>query len=134
MGLLDTLGGLAGGGDAGRDASLLPAILNQLAKYPGGIAGLIGAFERGGLAAIVQSWIGSGANQPVSPQQLDTVLDAGVVDGIAQESGQDRGSVLDGLARLLPGLVDQATPDGNAQDARAFDAGGLMGTLGKLIG
>ena len=50
-------------------------------------------------------------------------------------SGQDSGSVLEALTGLLPMLVDQATPEGEAslqsgqQDSLL---GGLAGMLGKL--
>jgi len=130
MGLLDSLTSLAGGGSA--NGGLLPIVLQQLAKYPGGVAGLIADFQRGGLGGLVQSWIGTGANEPVSGQQLDGVLDRGVVDGIAEQSGQDRGSVLDALAGLLPQIVDGATPDGTAQGVESFNASSLLGMLAQF--
>lgn len=130
MGLLDSLAGLAGGG--GNGGGLLPIVMQQLARYPGGLAGLIGDFQRGGLGEIIQSWIGTGANQPVSPRQLDDVLDRGVVDGIAEQSGQDRGSVLEALAGLLPQIIDRATPGGTAEGAGSFDAASLLGMLAQF--
>ena len=132
MGLLDSLASMAGGASGGGDGGLLPIVMKQLANYPGGVPGLIAAFQKGGLGEVVQSWIGTGPNQPVSAQQLDAVLDPGTVDAIAQESGQDRPSVLEALAGLLPKLVDQATPDGTAPAGGGFDAGALLGMLGSL--
>ncbi|WP_459616185.1 YidB family protein [Bordetella sp. 2513F-2] len=133
MGLLDSLTQIAGGA-GNNNAGLLPVVLNQLANYPGGIAGLIESFQRGGLGEIVQSWISPGQNEPVTANQLDAVLDPGVVDNIAQESGQDRGSVLESLTSLLPQIVDQATPDGSADNAQPFNASAVLGSLGKLFG
>ncbi|SAI23748.1 Uncharacterized protein conserved in bacteria [Bordetella ansorpii] len=129
MGLLDSLTGSLGAGD---ENGLLPIVLKQLARYPGGISGLIADFEKGGLGGIVQSWTGAGDNASVSAQQLDGVLDRGVVDAIAQESGQPRDSVLQSLTGLLPNLVDQATPSGTAEDAKGFDVGSLIGALSQL--
>jgi Uncharacterized protein conserved in bacteria len=131
MGLLDSLASMAGGASGGGNG-LLPVVLRQLANYPGGVAGLIAAFQKGGLGEVVQSWIGTGQNLPVSAQQLDAVLDRGTVDAIARESGQDRPAVLEALAGLLPKLVDQATPDGSVP-AGGFDAGGLLGMLGGAL-
>jgi len=122
---------MAGGASRGGHG-LLPVVLRQLANYPGGVAGLIAAFQKGGLGEVVQSWIGTGQNLPVSAQQLDAVLDRGTVDAIARESGQDRPAVLEALAGLLPKLVDQATPDGSVP-AGGFDAGGLLGMLGGAL-
>lgn len=131
MGLLDSLASMAGGASGGGNGLLL-VVLRQLANYPGGVAGLIAAFQKGGLGEVVQSWIGTGQNLPVSAQQLDAVLDRGTVDAIARESGQDRPAVLEALAGLLPKLVDQATPDGSVP-AGGFDAGGLLGMLGGAL-
>jgi len=132
VGLLDSLVSMAGGASGGGNG-LVPIVLKQLSNYPGGVAGLIAAFQKGGLGEIVQSWIGMGQNLPVSAGQLDAVLDPGTVDAIAQESGQERSSVLDALTGLLPKLVDQATPDGSLPSG-GFDAGALLGMLGKLRG
>ncbi|MFP3700208.1 amino acid ABC transporter permease, partial [Burkholderia sp. SIMBA_013] len=45
MSLLDTLASMAGGGQQGGSASLLPALIEQLSKYPGGLSGLIASFH-----------------------------------------------------------------------------------------
>ncbi|MEI2418408.1 YidB family protein [Orrella sp. JC864] len=136
MGLFDslktTLGTSLGASLGGNAGGLLPIVMAQLANYPGGMDGLIAAFERGGLGAIVQSWIGKGENLPVTGGQLDAVLDPGVVDAMAAQSGQSRPALLDALAGLLPGLVDKATPNGTAADLQSFDASSLLGMLAKL--
>ncbi|CFU11378.1 Uncharacterized protein conserved in bacteria [Bordetella pertussis] len=65
--------------------------------------------------------------------QLDSVLEPGMVDQMAQQSGQDRGDVLANLSRLLPGLVDTATPGGQAESGQSFDAGSLLASLSGLL-
>src|SRR5690606_25975810 len=96
--------------------------------------GLIQKFQQGGLGEVVASWIGSGPNQPVSPGQLQSVLGNDLVSQLAQRSGQDSGSVLSALSAMLPSLIDQATPNGEAsvqsgQDSSLLSA--LSGMLGK---
>ncbi len=134
MSLLDTLASMAGGGQQGGSASLLPALIEQLNKYPGGLTGLIASFQKGGLSEIVASWVGTGQNLPVSPGQLGAVLDPGVVNELAAKTGQDTDSVLGSLASILPQLVDKATPDGAVQPGQTFNPADLLGSLGGLFG
>ena len=128
MSLLDTLASMAGGGDGqqGGNASLLPALIEHLNQYPGGLSGLIASFQKGGLGEIVASWVGKGENLPVSADQLGSVLDPGVVQSLADKTGQDASSVLGSLSTMLPQLVDKATPDGTAQPGQSFNPTDLL--------
>ncbi|MGB6105004.1 MAG: YidB family protein [Pusillimonas sp.] len=137
MGLLDSIVSAVGGDNpqAKDQAGLLPALMEMVNNYPGGLPGLIQKFQEAGLGGLVASWIGTGPNEAVSPGQLQSVLGDGIVGQLAQRSGQDSGSVLSALAAMLPKLVDQATPDGEAslqpgQNSKLL--GSLSGMLGKL--
>lgn len=134
MSLLDTLASMAGGGQQGGSASLLPALIEQLSKYPGGLSGLIASFQLGGLGEIVASWIGKGQNLPVSADQLGQVLDPGVVNELAAKTGQDTGSVLGSLSSLLPQLIDKATPEGAVQPGQSLNPTDLLASLSGLFG
>ncbi|WMD23560.1 YidB family protein [Achromobacter seleniivolatilans] len=134
MSLLDTLASMAGGNQQGGSASLLPALIEQLNKYPGGLSGLIAQFQQGGLSDVVASWVGTGQNLPVSPDQLGSVLDPGVVNDLAAKTGQDTNSVLGSLSSLLPQLVDKATPDGAVQPGSQFNPTDLLASLSGLFG
>ncbi|MGE8655395.1 MAG: YidB family protein [Achromobacter sp.] len=134
MSLLDTLASMAGGGQQGGSAALLPALIEQLNKYPGGLSGLIASFQQGGLGEIIASWIGQGQNLPVSADQLGRVLDPGVVEELAAKTGQDTGSVLGALSALLPQLVDKVTPDGAVQPGQSFNPSDLLASLSGLFG
>nr|WP_256943259.1 YidB family protein [Achromobacter xylosoxidans] len=134
MSLLDTLASMAGGGQQGGSASLLPALIEQLNKYPGGLTGLIASFQKGGLSEIVASWVGTGQNMPVSADQLGSVLDPGVVNELAAKTGQDTDSVLGSLSSLLPQLVDKATPNGEVQGGQQFNPADLLASLSGIFG
>ena len=134
MSLLDTLASMAGGGQQGGSASLLPALIEQLSKYPGGLSGLIASFQQGGRGEIVASWIGKGQNLPVSADQLGQVLDPGVVNELAAKTGQDTGSVLGSLSSLLPQLIDKATPEGAVQPGQSLNPTDLLASLSGLFG
>lgn len=65
-----------------------------------GIADLVKRFQNAGLGALIQSWISTGPNQPVSAEQLQQIL------GIKDDA------VLQQLAQILPGMIDHLTPSG----------------------
>jgi uncharacterized protein YidB (DUF937 family) len=136
MGLLDSVLGMAqqalsepgtGGGAA---PDLLQAALGMLNNDApgGGLGGLVQAFQQGGLGDVVQSWVGTGQNLPVSPEQLQSVLggENGPLAQIASKLGMNPADVAGHLSQWLPQLVDQATPGGQ------LPQGGGVGALADL--
>ena len=107
--LQGVLSNLFGSGQAGGQGEL-SGVLGGLGG--GGPAGLVQRFQGAGLGSIAQSWIGTGANQPVSPQRLQGVLGAGQVQSMAAQSGMAPDDLLSQLSQHLPGLVDRMTPNG----------------------
>lgn len=98
-GLGGGLGGLLAGGAAG---GLLGSGLNDL----------LGRFMQNGHGDVANSWIGTGANHAISPDQLQEALGPDTVSSLAQQAGISDVDVLNGLSQDLPGVVDQLTPDG----------------------
>ena len=82
----------------------------------GGLAGLISSFEQAGLGQIAQSWVGNGPNQPVSPQQLQSVFGEQQVQGMASQAGMQPQDFLSQLSQHLPNAVHGMTPDGRLPD------------------
>ena len=138
MGLLDSVVSALGAGNAQtpQQAALLPALIEQVKAYPGGIPGLLAKFREGGLSAVVASWVGSGPNLPVSGEQLQSVLGSDMLGALVKSSGLDLNSVLGGLSTMLPNLVDQATPNGEADLAKleSLSSSSLLGMLGGFLG
>ena len=127
MGLLDNvIGALAQPGSGGGGNDPMQALMGLLNQH-GGLGGLLQQLQQGGLAGAVQSWIGSGSNQPVSPDALGQVLNADAVSGFARQLGVDPQEALGHLSQMLPQVVDHLTPQGQ------LPAGGLDG-LGALLG
>ena len=135
MGLLDSIVSSMSARDPqmADQASLLPALIDQVNRYPGGLPGLIEKFQQGGLGGAVASWIGTGQNDPVTPGQLNSVLGDGIVSQLAERSGLESGAVLSSLSAMLPSLVDQLTPNGQADVANAGNSG-LLSTLSGMLG
>ena len=99
-GLGDLLGGLLGGG-AGAGSAI-----------SGGLGDLLKQFRQKGLGDAAQSWIGTGPNKAISPQDLESALGADTLDTLSQHTGMGRDALLNGLSRQLPRFVDQLTPNG----------------------
>jgi uncharacterized protein YidB (DUF937 family) len=129
MGLLDSVvGALGQGGGAGGQGDLMGVVASLLdSNGPGGgLAGLVARFQQGGLGDVVQSWIATGPNLPVSADQLGQVLGKDTLSSLAGQLGLPQGDLAQQLSSLLPQVVDRLTPDGQ------LPQGGAMGNLGDL--
>jgi uncharacterized protein YidB (DUF937 family) len=82
----------------------------------GGLAGVLERFNQAGLADQVKSWIGTGANLPISAEDIQRVLGSGRLQEIAAKAGISHEQVSAELAKVLPQVVDQLTPNGRLAD------------------
>jgi uncharacterized protein YidB (DUF937 family) len=121
MGLLDSLGlGDALKGALGQvEAAALPALINGvLAKTQyRDLNGLVAALQNGGLNTQVQSWLGPGANIPITEDQLKAVLGNAQVQEFARHLGLPVDQTLAMLAKFLPGIIDKASPNGTLKSS-----------------
>jgi uncharacterized protein YidB (DUF937 family) len=93
------LGGLLGGGAAG---GILSGGLNDLLKQ----------FEEAGHGDVANSWVGSGPNKTISPNDLGNALGADKVNTLMAHTGMSRDDLLNGLSQQLPELINHLTPQG----------------------
>ncbi|MFU8886599.1 MAG: YidB family protein [Cyanobacteriota bacterium] len=98
--------------------SLLQTVITQA----GGLQGLAGRFNTSGMAEVFNSWVGTGENGAIKPEQIEAVLGNQIVQQIAQKLGIDTNQARQALAQLLPQAVDQLTPAG-AIEAEAAGPG-----------
>ena len=131
--VLSAAASMAMGKEQKEQASLLPALIQVVNQYPGGIGGLLETFKQGGLGAIVASWMGQGQNLPVEPNQLEQVLGAGMVSDLAEKTGLDQSSVLGHLTTLLPLVVDKVFSSADDSAPAQLDTSTLLSSvLGML--
>lgn len=97
--LLSGLGGAAGGAGVG---GLLGGGLNELLKR----------FKENGQGEAAESWVGTGPNKQLAPNQLETAIGADVLATLSQQTGLTREELLARLSKELPSAVDRYTPDG----------------------
>ena len=135
MGLLDSVVGALGQSQGGGQPDLLGAVIGMLGQgggQPGGLgglAGLVAKFQQSGLGDVAASWVGTGENQPIAPDQLGGVLGNDVLSGLAQQMGMNQGDLLGQLSQMLPQVVDQLTPQGQMPQGGLGDIGDLLGQL-----
>lgn len=111
-GLLNSLGGLVGpaggtlaGGAAG---SVLTSGLDDLMRQ----------FEAKGMGRAMQSWVGSGPNEEVTPQELGRAIGDERIDMLTRQTGLSRQDLLEELSAQLPEFIDKLTPRGRIPDER----------------
>jgi uncharacterized protein YidB (DUF937 family) len=122
---------LGQGKGAGVSAVLLQQLIAMRSK-PGALGELTNKFQSAGLGNILQSWIGTGQNLPISPDQVSKVLGAGTVADLAKKAGIGEQETSGALASLLPQVIDKISPGGKVPAAN--DPGGALASLGKLLG
>lgn len=99
---LGGLGGLLGGlGGAGAGGLL-----------SGGLGELVDRFRQSGQGDVADSWVSTGPNREIAPQQLEQAIGPDVLATLTQQTGLSREEILARLSRDLPQAVDQYTPEG----------------------
>jgi uncharacterized protein YidB (DUF937 family) len=128
------LGGAAGGGLLDRllggnplAGSTVPPTDSTLAQaktaVPQGLQSLVQRFEQGGFGDVAKTWVGTGQNRPIGPDQLHQALGADTVDELSRQTGIPHQDLLSQLAQALPMLVDRLTPDGRIPAPHEMQAG-----------
>lgn len=97
-GLMDGFRRMAGGAGAG--------------GLMGGLAELVERFSGSSHRAKAQSWVSTGQNESIGPDELEQTLDEETISELVEKTGLSRSELLSRLSETLPEAVDQATPDG----------------------
>ena len=105
MSLLDgLLGGVVGGEMA--------TMVNSFIQQHGGVQGIVAQLEKQGFGPTVQSWVGIGANQPISPDQVHQAFGGGTLAQLAAKVGMNPQELAQKLSQVLPTAIDKLTPEG----------------------
>ncbi len=125
-GLSDILNGMTGtgagkgGGMGGLLTGLLPMVGAMLAG--GGLQKVLAGFQANGLAEQAGSWLGTGANEPISADDVRKVVTGDELTRIAGQLGISETDAAAALAQVLPAVVDKVSPDGQLPPTRELDA------------
>lgn len=129
----NALGSALGNGGQGLDAM---GLVTGLMQQNGGLAGLLEVLQSHGLGEQVASWVGNGANQAITGEQISAALGQGPLANLANQFGLDSQQLGGMLAQYLPDVVNQLTPEGRLPDNAASGdlvQGGLAALAGKLF-
>jgi uncharacterized protein YidB (DUF937 family) len=118
MGLLDDVmsqfGAVSGRPIEPGHHGLARELLGMLAPtgMSAGLANLVNICHKKGLGDVVNSWIATGENLPITAEQARTILGTSEIQGLSARAGIDPPATIAACAQLLPLIVDRATPDG----------------------
>jgi uncharacterized protein YidB (DUF937 family) len=107
MGLFDgLLGGVVG--------AEMAIVVNGLIEKHGGVQGIVAQLEEQGLGGTVRSWVGTGANQPITADQVHQAFGSETVKQLAARVGMTPEDLAAKLSQILPQAIDKLTPGGVA--------------------
>jgi len=78
----------------------------------GGLRDLLESFNSSGKGEIADSWVRTGPNKPILPQELEAAISPEVWASLSEHTGLSRQELLSRLSRELPEAVDKYTPEG----------------------
>jgi uncharacterized protein YidB (DUF937 family) len=131
MGIDDILAMLGGQkGAAGGLSSVMKLFGGSSSE--GGLQGLVSGLNKNGMADHVQSWVGSGQNKPVSAADVQEHADPAMLNKIAEQAHMTPEQVSQNIAKVLPEMVNKATPQGQMPTEDPFAKGsGMMQDMFK---
>ncbi|TSB24138.1 DUF937 domain-containing protein [Psychrobacter sp. YGAH215] len=123
-GLGDILGGVLGGqttrgGFGGKGmlvAFLMPMVLSWI-KRNGGLSGALSKITGMGYENQARSWMSNQeVNDNLDPNEITRLFDESEIQQVAAHTGANEMEVRQGLAELLPEVMNQLTPNGNLEN------------------
>ena len=77
------------------------------------LGGLMEQFKNKGMGDLFKSWVGSGENKEITPEQVKEGIGHDKLNEMAQKSGLSVSDLASKLSKYLPGVIDKLTPSGS---------------------
>jgi uncharacterized protein YidB (DUF937 family) len=116
----------------GQPTAIAGILQEVLAANGGGVAALVSRFQAAGLGSNAQSWVSTGENQPISPDQISNVFSTGQIKEWATQANTTPDKLSAVLAEALPQAVDHVTPGGQVPASNAIPD--LSSLIGRFFG
>jgi uncharacterized protein YidB (DUF937 family) len=113
------------------DKANLIQMAQKLMEDQGGLQGLVSSFQQNGLSDTVASWIGTGSNLGVSPEQIQQVFGNEKIASLASNFGIDPQQASSQIAEFLPTVIDKISPNGQLPES--FDLSSLTSIAGSFF-
>ena len=114
---------------------LASSVMQMINSQPGGLSGLLQQFHDKGLGGLVSSWVSTGQNVNISPNQLEQVFGSGALNDIASKLGMSQEQAGSAMSQVMPELINQLTPQGqvtaDSENSVAEGLDALSGSLGR---
>src|SRR5215471_20508350 len=119
-------------GAAGASNPTVGGLLQMINNHPGGFSGLLQTFHEKGLGGVASSWVGTGANQSISAEQIQNVVGEEHIKLFAAKVGIPPEQASAKIAEYLPQIVDRLTPNGQVPSGNIMELGrSLLQSFGK---
>ena len=110
----DKIGDMLRGAGARNPSDPQGGILDQISKGVSGTAlgDILDRFRGAGAGSKVDSWVGTGPNQPIQPSDVEAAIDEDTLTSLSMQTGLSREELISRITRDLPEAVNKMTPDG----------------------
>lgn len=133
MGLLDTFENMADAQGAASSAGITGGLLQALEEHPGGLSGVMNAFQNNGMSEHVQKW-SNGQQTSATPDQIQQgVGGTGFIENVAAKAGVSPEVAKVAMATVLPAVIAHFTNGGEQSPPQSGYAGVASQILGKLF-
>jgi uncharacterized protein YidB (DUF937 family) len=89
------------------------------------LQGMMAALQSKGLGREVKSWVSTGQNTQVTSADIKKAADPAALRAMANEQGMSPDEMCGHIAKILPQIVDQMTPDGMVPQMGAMKDGAM---------
>lgn len=86
--------------------------IQKIIEENGGVSGIVQKFKDKGFAEAATSWVGTGENVNISPDEVMKVLGSDSVQELAKKVGLDSEATAGLIGNLLPMVIDKLSPNG----------------------
>ncbi|RLP22128.1 YidB family protein [Mesorhizobium sp. YM1C-6-2] len=89
-------------------------LMDQLSKGVSGtpLGDVLDRFRNSGAGAKVDSWVGTGPNQPIETEEVESAIDEETLAALSEQTGLSREELIARITQALPEAVDKMTPNG----------------------
>jgi uncharacterized protein YidB (DUF937 family) len=103
--------------------NLIMSLIGQMGGNKGGanMNGLLENLNSAGMGDQVKSWVGTGDNKSITPDQVTKAFGADHIAQAAKDAGCTPQEAATQLSKVLPQVVDTATPAGKPPATDEFD-------------
>ena len=109
---LDSVFGGVAGENQAQSGNLLLQVVLSLLQQNGGLEGVLGKLRQGGLGRQADSWVSTGQNMGISPEQLQQVFGSSAIGDLASQLGLSKDQAGSTMAQLFPEVINRLTPQG----------------------